>query len=215
MAVRKTTSTGRGPKRSSPGRKRVSPAAKETSSPQLVFHEVDEARWPDFARLFESRGGPSYCWCMAWRANREEVKHTDRSSRRTFMQQRVREGVPMGILGYLDGEPVAWCSIAPRETYRPSLGGVDAPGDAPGTVWSLACLFISRPVRGQGVTRQLIEAAIAHARARGARSIEAYPVDPDSPSYRFMGFVGTFDSMGFQRVGSEGPRRYVVRYDIS
>ncbi len=130
------------------------------------------------------------------------------------MEQRVRAGTPVGILGYLDGEPVAWCSIAPRETHRPSLGGVDEPGDAPGTVWSLTCFFITRQLRGQGVTRQLIEAAISHARARGAHSIEAYPVDPDSPSYRFMGFVETFDAMGFQKVGREGSRRYVMRYGI-
>jgi GNAT superfamily N-acetyltransferase len=188
--------------------------AKETSSPQLVFHEVDKARWPDFARLFESRGGPKACWCMAWRANKEEVRQTDGASRRAFMEQRIRAGTPVGILGYLDGEPVAWCSIAPRETYRPSLGGADEPGDAPGTVWSLACLFVTSRLRGQGVTHQLIEAAIAHARARGARSIEAYPVDPDSPSYRFMGFVGTFEAMGFREVGREGSRRYVMRYDM-
>ncbi|NMO21935.1 GNAT family N-acetyltransferase [Pyxidicoccus fallax] len=191
------------------------PANAPESAGPLVFHEVDKKRWPDFARLFESRGGPSYCWCMAWRATPEEVKQPDRASRKAQMEQRVRAGTPVGILGYLDGEPVAWCSIAPRETYRKGLGGMDAPGDAPGSVWSLACLFISRPVRGQGVTRQLIEAAIAQARARGARSIEAYPVDPESPSYRFMGFVGTFESMGFQEVGTAGSRRHVMRYDLA
>jgi hypothetical protein len=23
------------------------------------------------------------------------------------------------LLGYIDGDPIAWCSIAPRSTYRP------------------------------------------------------------------------------------------------
>jgi len=35
---------------------------------KLEFHEVDAARWRDFERLFESRGGPESCWCMVWRA---------------------------------------------------------------------------------------------------------------------------------------------------
>jgi len=214
MAMRQPGSASRGRKSSPRSRPTKSPTGTNVPSSQLVFHEVDKARWPDFARLFESRGSPKACWCMAWRANKEEVRQTDGASRRTFMEQRVRAGVPVGILGYLDGEPVAWCSIAPRDTYRPSLGGADEPGDAPGTVWSLACLFVTSRLRGQGVTHQLIEAAIAHARARGARSIEAYPVDPDSPSYRFMGFVGTFEAMGFREVGREGSRRYVLRYDI-
>lgn len=218
MATRRTTATRSGQKRSSAPRRRAPTPAASTgsgsSSARLVFHEVDKARWPDFARLFESRGGPKACWCMAWRADKEEVKHTDGASRRAFMEQRIRGGTPVGILGYLDGEPVAWCSIAPRETHRPALGGIDAPGDAPGSVWSLTCFFVSRPLRGQGITRQLIEAAITHARARGASSIEAYPVDPDSPSYRFMGFVEVFEAMGFQEEGRAGSRRHIMRYDL-
>jgi hypothetical protein len=35
---------------------------------KLIVHEVDARRWPDFERLFESRGGPKACWCMVWRA---------------------------------------------------------------------------------------------------------------------------------------------------
>lgn len=32
---------------------------------RIVFHEVDRQRLNDFVRLFASRGGPEYCWCMA------------------------------------------------------------------------------------------------------------------------------------------------------
>jgi len=47
----------------------------------LVFHEVDRQRLNDFVRLFASRGGPEYCWCMAWRATPEEAKQQDGASR--------------------------------------------------------------------------------------------------------------------------------------
>ena len=30
----------------------------------IEFREVDGDRGGDLARLFESRGGPKYCWCM-------------------------------------------------------------------------------------------------------------------------------------------------------
>ena len=33
----------------------------------IEIREVDAARWSDFERLFEARGGPKYCWCMVWR----------------------------------------------------------------------------------------------------------------------------------------------------
>ena len=34
----------------------------------LRFREVTSATWPDFVHLFEGKGCPSYCWCMAWRS---------------------------------------------------------------------------------------------------------------------------------------------------
>ncbi|MDA1004136.1 MAG: acetyltransferase [Chloroflexi bacterium] len=44
--------------------------------------------------------------------------------------------------------------------------------------------------------------------------VEAYPVDRDSPSYRFGGFVETFADAGFVEVGRAGLRRHVMRYDV-
>nr|WP_241215262.1 hypothetical protein [Thermobaculum terrenum] len=88
----------------------------------IEFYEVDASRWSDFERLFENRGGPKYCWCMAWRANRDEARRTDGPSRKAAMAQRVASGVPVGLLGYLDGVPVAWYSVAPRTTFRWLVG---------------------------------------------------------------------------------------------
>ena len=184
-----------------------------SESARLVFHKVDKARWDDFAALFESPGAPKYCWCMAWRASGGEASKMKSPERKAAMHKRVKAGEPVGILGYLDGEPVAWCSIAPRATYRP-LGGLEKEGEAEDGVWSLACFFLKRSVRGQGLGRQTLEAAVAHARAEGARVVEAYPVDPDSPSYRFMGFVEAFEKAGFREVGRAGSRRHVMRMEV-
>lgn len=174
---------------------------------RLAFRPVDAVRWPDMERLFESRGAPGYCWCMAWRQTPEEAKHTDHASRKAYMRARVLAGVPVGILGYLGGEPVAWCSVAPRDTYRRLVSG----GGPDGGVWSIVCFFALRRVRGQGIVRRLLRAAVEYARSRGATVVEAYPVDRDSPSYRHMGFVSAFREAGFVEVGREGTRRHVMR----
>ena len=175
---------------------------------KLAFHPVTPARWDDFAALFEAPGGPKYCWCMAWRATPTELRTIGKASRKPLMHARVESETTIGLLGYLDGEPVAWVSIAPRDTYR-ELGGPKAEGDE--NIWSLACMYIHRDLRGQGYGTQLIGAATAYAKKRGGTVLEAYPVDPDSPSYRFMGFVPAFEKLGFRAVGKAGQRRHVMR----
>ena len=179
----------------------------------LDFHEVDRARWDDFELLFESRGGPKYCWCMLWRRMPRGESRSDSQAKKDVLHALVASGTPVGILGYLDDEPVAWCSIAPRDSYR-KLGGPDDPADTSGSVWSIVCFFVPRRLRGKGMTRLLIEAAVDHARENGATVVEAYPVDPTSPSYRFMGLVGTFEAMGFREVGRAGTRRHVMRLSL-
>ena len=76
-------------------------------------------------------------------------------------------------------------------------------------------MFIRRDHRRKGLAAQLITAAVAEAKAHKATIVEAYPVDADSPSYRFMGFVDTFASAGFQEVGRAGQRRHVMRLILS
>jgi GNAT superfamily N-acetyltransferase len=179
---------------------------------EIVFREATRDTWEDFAGLFESRGGPKSCWCMVWRSIPAGGKQRDGGSRRAAMKSIVDADVPIGILGYCRGVAIAWCSIAPRSTYRP-LGGVEAA--AAETVWSLACFFIKREFRGQGLMNELLRSAIEHAARNGATIVEAYPVDANSPSYRFMGFIETFNKAGFQEVGRAGQRRHVMRLPIA
>ena len=180
----------------------------------LTFREVKADNWDDLVRLFEARGGPKNCWCMAWRGRPAAARTGSTEHRKAVLkaalESRVADRIPIGILAYRDSEPVAWCSIAPRPTYR-RLGGPDEPGAESEDVWSLACFFVLRPLRGAGMTERLLQAAIAQARRKGARILEAYPVDPESPSYRYMGLLGLYEEAGFQVVGRAGSRRYVVR----
>lgn len=178
---------------------------------KLTFRPVTAETKADFVAVFEGPGGPKYCWCMAWRATKEELKDTKGPSRKKQMLSRIDGGVPVGLVGYLEGEPVAWVSIAPKDTYL-RLGGPETkPGEV---VWSLACMYARRKLRGQGLAHQLIAAAVRHARKEGATIVEAYPVAPDSPSYRFMGFIGAFEAAGFEEIEMAGSRRHVMRLKV-
>ncbi|HEY4199019.1 MAG TPA: GNAT family N-acetyltransferase [Devosiaceae bacterium] len=178
---------------------------------QLTFKPVTKATKVDFEALFGAPGAPKYCWCMVWRATPDEGRRTGSADRHDQMLQRIAGEVPVGLLGYDAGQPAAWVSIAPKPTFR-RLGGPE-PEDGE-NVWSLTCMYAHKTVRGQGIAHQLIAAAIAHARHHGADTIEAYPVAPDSPSYRFMGFVPAFEHAGFKAAGKAGPRRHVMRLSL-
>ena len=184
--------------------------------PDLRFRTVKASTWPDFERLFESRGGPSYCWCMPFRATRQEARERDRTTPKAGMARRIHQGTPVGLLAYSGDAPIGWCSVGPRPTFpRPRTSGVAGaadPNDA--SVWSLTCFFVTRPFRGRGLAIQLLQAAIDHARTQGATAVEAYPTDPDSPSYRFGGFRSMFAAAGFRELGRLGKRRYVVQLDL-
>ncbi len=173
----------------------------------LEIRPVEPDMWPEFEQLFEARGGPKSCWCMVWRDFQRNATAKDQADRKRGMQDRIERGQKVGLMGFLGREPVAWCSVAPRPTFKASLDGLS---QAEGSEkWSLTCLFVKRAHRGKGLSGTLIDAAVDYARAQGASALDAYPVDPESPSYRFCGFVSQFDSRGFAAVGSVGTRRHL------
>lgn len=178
-------------------------------------HPVDADRWRDLEELFERRGPrggyrnvPAYgCWCMYWRDR--SVEHGEPKKR--AMRGIVRAGREPGLLAYAEGSPVGWISIAPREEYRALLDSPQyRPEEDEEGVWSIVCFTVDRDARGQGVQEALLEAAVAHACARGARAVEAYPHREKRDDY--MGHVELFLAHGFEPV-REKSKRVIVRRD--
>lgn len=177
-------------------------------SPTLIFKPVTQETRDDFTAVFDAPGGPKFCWCMVWRATAEEGRGTSGDLRKTQMLGRIDRHIPIGLVGYFNDTPRGWVSIAPSNTYRRLKGPDPAPSER---IWSLACMFVHKSLRGKGVAHQMIAAACTHAAENGATHIEAYPVAADAPSYRFMGFVPAFEKAGFSFVQMAGKRRHVMR----
>jgi hypothetical protein len=181
----------------------------ETIDPAaLTFQPVTSRNWAAFEALFQEPGAPKHCWCMVWRRTKEEAKLQAGSDRKRMMKERVGAGMRVGLLACSGGRAVGWVSIAPRETHRDLGGPPAADGER---IWSLTCFYVPRGLRGQALVRALLAGAVDHAREAGATIVEAYPVDEDSPSYRYMGFVTTFRKAGFRDIGRTGLRRHVMR----
>lgn len=190
------------------------PNSSQGSQPQkpdltsIRFVEVTQETRDRFEDLFEQPGAPKYCWCMAWRHSSRE--HIGNDEKKRMMMARIDAGTPVGVVAELDGKPVGWCSVAPRETYRNLSKQQD---DSETGIWSIVCFYVPKALRGGGLASALLDAAIDHAFSKGARVIEAYPVDEAAPSYRFMGFRDMFVARGFHEIGTAGTRRHIMRLD--
>jgi len=165
------------------------------------------ARWDDFVELFTRpgpRGGPGPgtvgCWCMWWRHRRRPEENHAR------MEALVRSGGEPGLLAYTDGRPSGWVSVAPRASYGQLVRSrTYAPPDADEDVWSIACFYIHPLARHAGVAELLLERAVAHAFARGAAVVEAYPASVLARS-DYMGSVPAYERLGFEPVREAGTR---------
>lgn len=179
---------------------------------------VTPDRWDDMVVLFERRGPrggyrnvPAYgCWCMYWRDR--GLEHGEPKKR--AMHELVCAGREPGLLAYDDsGEPVGWVSLGPREDFPPLLRSPQyKPREAGGgdAVWSLVCFTVDRPAQRQGVAGALLDAAVGHAFAHGASSLEAYPHRSERTNY--MGHVELFERAGFRPV-RETSKRVVMRLE--
>jgi GNAT superfamily N-acetyltransferase len=177
-------------------------------------------RWPDFERLFGPKGACCGCWCTSFRLSADIRKNMDGDGRKAFMQARVLEGPPPGILGYLDDVPAAWVQVgaradvprwnSPTTVSRPlETGDADDPG-----VWAISCFFAASKFRGRGLSHMMLAQAIAFASSHGARKLEACPIDHAKQSKSVglnVGPTRIFAAAGFAEVARRKDGRPLMR----
>ena len=184
----------------------------------LIFHSLTKERWKDFEELFGPRGAVGGCWCMWWRISRAEYRKQIGDGNKRAIKKIVNKNEVPGILAYVDGKAVGWCSIQPRDVF-PRLDNsrvLKRVDDKP--VWSIVCFFIARGFRKTGISEELIKEAVKHAKKRGAKIIEGYPTEPKKEksvdAFVYTGFYSSFKKAGFKEVERRSETRPIMRYYI-
>ncbi len=152
---------------------------------------------------------------MTPRLTRREFEASKGAKNRAAMRRRVLRGPPPGVLGFVGDAPVAWCQIAPRAEFALLAGSrVLAPVDG-APVWSITCVLVKKELRGRGLTVPLLEGAVAFAKRRGARIVEAYPIEPvkrPMPAvFAWTGILSSYLRAGFTEVARRSSTRPIVR----
>ncbi len=193
---------------------------------EVTVQRVDEVPWGDAETVFGTRGDPSTCWCQFYKVTNAEWKHLDRPSCAGLLRGQVQDArndpaTPTpGLIAYEDGEPVGWVAVEPRTSYPTALRGKVITGGSSeaaddGSVWAVVCFVVRVGFRRRGIAGALLAAAVSHARERGARVLEGYPVDVDgrekvSSADLYHGTLTLFEAEGFTVTARPVPGRALV-----
>lgn len=195
----------------------------------LTIVPANQASCEDLVAVFGPRGYTGRCLCQKFRTTSEEWWYDPipREERIFRLRQQTDCGYPdsditSGLVAYLDGEPVGWCSVDRRSEFirlgqTPWKERSEDKGDA--TVWALTCFAVRVGYRGRGITYRLAEAAVDFARDGGAGALEGYPMMPDPEQAVTWGEIHVghrkvFEAAGFKEVSRPSKRRCVMRIDF-
>lgn len=186
---------------------------------QLTFEPLTKANWNKFVQLFGNKGACGNCWCMYYRLKKSDYQEgkTD-DGNKSAMMELVWEDKPTGVLGFYQGQAIAWCAFAPREDFIKLENSRVHKRIDDKAVWSIPCFFIDKNFRRHGVSVELLRGVIRYAGQVGIKIIEAYPTTPTqeklADSFAWIGLYKSFERAGFEIVDRTSKNRPMVRYYI-
>ena len=187
---------------------------------QLTSEPLTKTNWSKFVQLFGKKGACGNCWCMYYRLNKTDfMEGKINEGNKDAMQSLVLENKPTGILGFYEGQPIAWCAFAPRENFiKLEKSRVHKRIDNK-PVWSVPCFFIDKNFRRQGVSVEILKGVMKYAKENHIPIIEAYPTIPTKEtlpdSFAWIGLYKSFERAGFKIVDQTSKNRPMVRYDTA
>jgi len=186
-------------------------------TPQHSFRPLTSDLWTDFEHLFGPRGACGGCWCMFWKLRGKAFDENTGEPARQMQKSIVESGSVPGLLAFDGDEPVGWIAVEPRAVY-PKLAHsrILKPVDD-AEVWSVTCFFVAKQARRQGLTVELLNAAVDYVREQGGKIVEGYPVETnkDMPApFIYTGTAAAFLKAGFVEVARRSEKRPIMRYAI-
>ena len=182
------------------------------------------ARFDDVATMLGPKNpDSSVCWCLSHRLDSKTNRALVGRARAEHVKKLCGRPVAPGVLAYEDREVVGWAAVAARSEL-PFARSTKIPHVDQLPVWSVWCIRVRPGHRGRGISRALLDGAVAYARSEGAPAVEGYPVDNRGKKIDLtMAYVGTrklFEDAGFIKAAdtrsvSGGFPRVLMRLDLS
>ncbi|MBI1904480.1 MAG: GNAT family N-acetyltransferase [Planctomycetia bacterium] len=175
---------------------------------------LDAALRGDFFRLHSTECGEGWCCCAAWWTATWDG-WTDRTAdeNRALREELFDRNQFDGYLLYVDGRPVGWCQVGPRDRFTKLTAQLRLEPDE--SAWAVTCFLILPAFRRQGLARFLLSEVLTDLRRRGVQRVEAYP----KPAARddgdlWNGPESLFRSLGFRTLRDDAPRK-IMSLDLT
>lgn len=186
----------------------------------MRIEPLTNERIDDLATLFGADRSASGCWCM-WFIVRVKDYHANgpAGNERRFRTLAADDPHPLGLVAYRDGAPVGWSALGPRARFAraartPTMASTIRAEDD--EVWLAPCVFVAAQARGRGVARAMVAATVDHARASGAKALEAFPTAGSkmTGADRQVGTEHLFASAGLRVIDRPSSNRVLMRIDF-
>ncbi len=178
---------------------------------QYTIKPLDETTWDAFADLVERNNGVfGGCWCMGF----HPMQSDDPRPKREQKLARVKDGTAHAALVFDGEECLGWAQFGPpdevpriksRAEYEKGL--TDLPD------WRIACCFVGKGLRRQGVSEAALAGALELIAGLGGGTVEGYP-EPAAAvpaGFLFNGALTSYEQLGFERDRPIGKHRWVMR----
>jgi GNAT superfamily N-acetyltransferase len=193
------------------------------SSADVAVESVEASRVRGLSALFERSGCP--CFCRYWHFEGDKNEWLERCALRPEQSRGELEAAlgagsaqANGMIATARSSAddstlvVGWMKLCPAPDLPKLYGqrlyrGLACFGGPREDVWTIGCLLVDEAWRRRAVSVALVRGGIAHARALGARAIEAFPRGAGfaHAAELWTGAAPVFDRLGFERVHDFDP----------
>jgi GNAT superfamily N-acetyltransferase len=182
----------------------------------LDTRALDASTWELFAELVERNNGIyGGCWCIPHHPEYQRGV----SDPRTLKHQLVDEGRATAAL-VVDESGMArgWCQYGHRDELLLKHQREYDKQPPPTAAWRIACIFVDKGHRHQGVARVALRGALDQIAAAGGGVVEAISeVTRERQAqdrFLFSATVELFEDLGFSRVRQVGKHAWIVNTTV-
>lgn len=195
---------------------------RETEAGHLKVRPLRRTDWPHVENLFGARGACGGCWCMLWRVPKggKAWEAAKGEKNRLAFKALVESGKARGLLAFDGAQPVAWCSLGPREDFPKIDNSPSLNVAMPERSWVVSCLYVTAAWRARGVGERLLREAVEYARVKRAAALYGYPCKPPDDgklpaAFAWTGVPAMYRHAGFRVTAGGTPSRPVWRKMLS